>query len=81
MHAKGDIPQLEVLAALQRKLLLGLAGSAFETQDDLLGSLGLLAEDGLGLTTITALLAVVTTLTLSIQGGLYITMHQHLPFF
>lgn len=77
MRATINIPQLEVLAALQRQLLLGLASSALETQDDLLGSLGLLVEDGLGLTTITTLLAVVTTLTLGVQGGLYITMHQH----
>lgn len=68
----GNIPQLEVLAALQRKLLLGLAAGALETQDNLLGSLGLLVEDGLGLTTITALLTVITTLTLGVQRGLSI---------
>jgi hypothetical protein len=62
--------QLEVLAALEGELLLGLAGSALETQDDLLGGLGLLVEDGLGLTTVTTLLPVVTTLTLSEKGGL-----------
>lgn len=62
--------QLEVLATLQSELLLGLAGSALKTQDDLLGGLSLLVEDGLGLTTVTALLAVVTTLTLGEQGGL-----------
>ena len=65
-----NVPQLEVLAALQGELLLGLAGSALETEDDLLGGLGLLVEDGLGLTTITALLPVVTSLTLGEQGGL-----------
>lgn len=65
-----DIPKLEVLAALQSQLLLGLAGSALETQDNLLGGLGLLVEDGLGLTTVTTLLPVVTTLTLGVQGGL-----------
>ena len=65
-----NVPKLEVLAALQGELLLGLASSALETQDDLLGGLGLLVEDGLGLTTITALLPVVTTLTLGEQGGL-----------
>jgi hypothetical protein len=59
-----------VLAALQGELLLGLAGSALETQDDLLGGLGLLVEDGLGLTTVTALLPVVTTLTLCEEGSL-----------
>lgn len=70
-----NIPQLEVLASLQRQLLLGLALCALETQDDLLGSLGLLVEDRLGLTTITALLSVVTTLTLSGERGLYCRKH------
>lgn len=60
-----------MLASLQRELLLGLALRALKTQDDLLGSLGLLVEDGLGLTTITTLLPVVTTLTLGVQRGLY----------
>lgn len=60
-----------MLASLQRELLLGLALRALKTQDDLLGSLGLLVEDRLGLTTITALLPVVTTLTLGGQRGLY----------
>lgn len=69
-HKRQHIPQLKVLAALQRQLLLGLAGGALETQHDLLGRLGLLVEDGLGLTTITALLSVVTALTLGIQRGL-----------
>ncbi len=59
-----------MLAALQGQLLLGLAGSALETEDNLLGGLGLLVEDRLGLTTVTALLPVVTTLTLGVQGGL-----------
>ena len=70
-----NIPQLEVLASLQRELLLGLALRALKTQDDLLGSLGLLVEDGLGLTTITALLSVVTTLTLGGERGLYCRKH------
>lgn len=65
-----NVPKLEVLAALQGELLLGLASSALETQDDLLGGLGLLVEDGLGLTTVTTLLSIVTTLTLGEQGGL-----------
>lgn len=59
-----------MLAALQGELLLGLAGTALETEDNLLGGLGLLVEDRLGLTTVTALLPVVTTLTLGVQGGL-----------
>ena len=66
-----NIPQLEVLAALQGELLLGLARSALKTQNDLLGGLGLLVEDGLGLTTVTTLLPVVTALTLGEEGGLF----------
>lgn len=62
-----------MLASLQRKLLLGLALRALQTQDNLLGGLGLFAEDRLGLTTETLLLSVVTTLTLSVQRGLYFT--------
>lgn len=62
--------ELEVLASLQRQLELGLALDALQSQHDLLGSLGLLVEDGLGLTTITRLLAVVTSLSLSEQRGL-----------
>ena len=61
-----------MLASLQGKLLLGLALSALQTQGNLLRSLGLSVEDRLGLTTITTLLAVVTTLTLGEQRGLYI---------
>jgi len=59
-----------VLAALQRKLALGLALDALKTQHNLLGGLGLLVEDRLGLTTVTALLAVVTALTLGEEGSL-----------
>jgi hypothetical protein len=66
-----NIPQLEVLAALQGELLLGLALGALKTQDNLLGGLGLLVEDGLGLTTVTTLLPVVTALTLGEEGGLF----------
>ena len=66
-----DVPKLEVLAALQRQLELSLAGNAFQSQDDLLCRLGLLVEHGLGLTTVTGLLTVVTTLTLSEEGSLF----------
>ena len=52
-----------MLAALVDKLMLALANSAFKTNDGLLGSLGLLVEDGLGLTTITSLLTIVTAFT------------------
>jgi len=54
-----------MLASLQRQLGLRLAYCAFQSQHDLLGCLCLLVEDGLGLTTITGLLAVVSTLSLS----------------
>lgn len=59
-----------MLASLQGQLGLGLALDALQSQNDLLGSLGLLVEDRLGLTTITALLSVVTALTLGEQRGL-----------
>ena len=59
-----NVPQLKVLATLQGKLALGLALDALQSQHNLLGSLGLLVEDRLGLTTITGLLAHVTTLSL-----------------
>mgnify|MGYP000971216139 CR=1 FL=1 len=70
MTKENHIPQLEVLASLQGQLVLGLADSALQSEHNLLGGLGLLVEDGLGLTTVTALLAVVTTLTLREQRGL-----------
>lgn len=59
-----------MLAALERELCLGLAVDTLETQHDLLGRLGLLVEHGLGLTSVSGLLAVVTTLTLREEGGL-----------
>lgn len=40
-------------------------GLPYQSEDDLLGGLRLLVEDGLGLTTVTGLLAVVTALSLS----------------
>lgn len=59
-----------MLAPLQRKLRFGLARRAFHSQHDLLRGLGLLPEHRLGLTTVTTLLAIVTTLTLREKGGL-----------
>ena len=59
-----------LLAALEREVRAVLAHGALETQHDLLGGLGLLLEDGLGLTTVTLLLAHVTTLTLRKVGRL-----------
>jgi len=62
--------QLEVLASLQRQLCLCLAHGALQSQHDLLRCLGFLVEDGLGLTTITALLTVITTLSLREERSL-----------
>jgi len=56
--------QLEMLASLQCQLRLGLAYGTLQSQHDLLGCLRLLVEDGLGLTTVTGLLSVITTLSL-----------------
>jgi len=62
--------ELKVLASLERNVRSVLALGALESEHDLLGGLGLLVEDGLGLTTVTLLLPVVTTLTLSVQRSL-----------
>lgn len=65
-----DVPKLEVLATLEGELSLGLALGALQSEHDLLGGLCLLVEDRLGLTTVTGLLTVVTTLTLGEEGSL-----------
>ena len=44
-----------------------LALDALQPEHNLLGGLGLLVEDGLGLTTVTALLSVVPTLSLAVE--------------
>lgn len=51
-----------MLAALKNNLVLGRALSALQTKDNLLGGLGLLVEDRLGLTAKARLLPVITTL-------------------
>ena len=51
-----------MLTALDSKLLLIFADSALETEDDLLGCLGLLVENWLGLSTKTSLLRFVSAL-------------------
>lgn len=56
--------QLEVLAALQTQLRLGLALCALESQHDLLRCLGFLVEHGFRLTSVTGLFAVVSAFTL-----------------
>ena len=60
----------EVLAASNGMLVLTLAFRAFQTQNDLLCGLGLLAEDGLGLTTKALLFAIVAALALGKIGRL-----------
>lgn len=62
--------QLEVLTSLQRQLSLGLAADTLQSQHNLLGGLGLLVEDRLGLTTVTGLLTVVSSLTLGKERSL-----------
>ena len=59
-----------MLATLEGELGLGLAVGALESKDDLLGGLSLLVEDWLGLTSVTRLLSVVTTLSLCEKGSL-----------
>lgn len=59
-----------MLASLQGQLSLGLANDALQSQDNLLGGLGFLVENGLGLTTVTLLLTVVSSLTLGEDGSL-----------
>lgn len=59
-----------MLTSLQSQLGLGLANNTLQSQDNLLGGLGLLVENGLGLTTVTGLLTVVSSLTLGEQGSL-----------
>ena len=58
----------ESTASLEDAELPGLGLGALELQSDLLGLLGLLAEDGLGLTAEALLLHVIATLTESVLG-------------
>jgi hypothetical protein len=72
-----------MLATLERKLRLGLALCALQSQNDLLGCLGLLVENRLGLTTVPGLFAIVTALSLGEQRGLRNCVSAHtlrLPF-
>lgn len=49
---------------------LCLTADTFQSQDDLLGGLGFLVENWLGLTTVTGLLPVISSLTLGVQRSL-----------
>ena len=53
-----------MFTSLQCQLRLSLANRTFQSQHNLLRSLGLLVKHGLGLTTITGLFAIVSTLSL-----------------
>jgi len=70
--------KLEVLASLDDQELLLLGFGALKTEHDLLGGLGLLVEDGFGLSTVSGLFAIVTTLTLSVQGSFTSLVLGHL---
>jgi len=67
-----------VLAPLQRHLHLVFAYSALQPQNDLLGGLGLLVEDRLGLATVSGLLSVVTALSLCEEGSFSGLVLRHL---
>ena len=57
-----------MLGTLDHELLLGLAFLALQAEADLLGGLGLLVENGLGLSTETSLLLVVSSFTLLVKS-------------
>merc|ERR1712221_46738 len=69
--------QLEVLASFDGNLILSLAVDALQPEDDLFGGLGLLSEDGLGLSTVSLLLAVVTPFALSLERILAFFILRH----
>ena len=62
--------ELEVLSTLENQMLLRLTFLALQTKDNLTCGLGLLVEHGLGLTSETHLLGIVTTLSLGEVGSL-----------
>jgi hypothetical protein len=55
-----------LLASFERYLHLVLARSALQSQYDLLGSLCLFVEHGLGLATVSGLLTIVSSLSLGV---------------
>merc|ERR1719150_2082052 len=72
--------KLEVLGPLDGTLILPLAIRTLQPQNQLLGSLGLLPQDGLGLATESLLLAIVPASALGLLGlgGLLVLGHLHL---
>merc|ERR1711915_438851 len=71
--------QLEMLGSLDGTLVLPLALGALESQHQLLSGLGLLPQDGLGLTSESLLLTVVPAPALGLLrlGGLLVLGHLH----
>merc|ERR1719284_2223245 len=72
--------QLKVLGSLDWALVLPLAICALQPQHQLLGGLGLLPQDGLGLTSESLLLPIIPTSTLGLLGlgRLLVLSHLHL---
>lgn len=70
--------QFKVLGSLQAKVLLGLTLFAFQTQDNLTGGLGLFVKDGLGLSTESHLLTIVSAFALGKVGRLAGLVLRHL---
>merc|ERR550539_1253599 len=72
--------ELVVFGPLDGTLILPLALRALQPQYQLLGSLGLLPQDGLGLTSESLLLAIVPASALGLLGlgGLLVLSHLHL---
>ena len=70
--------QLEVLGPLDGHLETVLARATLQTKDQLLGSLGLLTQNRLGLTTETLLFSVVTPFALGEDGLLGLLVLGHL---
>jgi len=68
LHFLGT--KFKVLRPLHDQMLLRLTFLALQSQDNLLGSFGLLVEDGLRLTTKSHLLRIVPALSLGEVGGL-----------
>lgn len=66
-----------MLASLDGNLLTGFAFGALHSQDDLLGGLGLLTQDGLRLTSEALLFSVVTTTSLGSAGFLALLVLGH----
>jgi len=66
----GLLSKDERLASADNLAATNLAGGALELEGNLLGGLGLLAENGLGLATEASLLGLVATITLGIASGL-----------